>query len=90
MNTDTLTRPDVDLLASLEFQPPCDGVMKLEDCDRAATWMMVAACCGREYLKCDGHVQRIKRLTSESRGTCGHCGHIFDIGENPFASLERM
>lgn len=98
----TQTRPDVDLLESLDFEPVCDygnqgwvphyGGFPQPPCEAPAKWSAVRNCCGRAVLWCDKHLA----LNSTETGhgwVCRLCGMCWPPGtplHERYARIERI
>jgi hypothetical protein len=99
----TQTRPDVDLLESLDFEPVCEygnqgyvpyyGGVPQPPCDAPATWSAVKNCCGRAVLWCDNHLALLSTNHHGRKWVCRLCGKIWPPGTPPherYARIERI
>lgn len=66
----TDTKPDSQILDSLDWTPGCETT----DCDNTATCAEITTCCGESLARCDECRDRSERWGREWRRiTCRHC-----------------
>lgn len=74
--TETITRPDVDNLEDVDFEPvcciACVGLGLKEKCERPAAWVGYAPCCGVAALVCEHHFQ----VRYERPFICSRCNGL--------------
>jgi hypothetical protein len=102
MNTDTLT--DTRLLESLfrDFELPCDyghgggflvGGKPSPECENAADWALINACCGQPALRCDQHLRQSQEHLATIGVHCVRCMHLWKPGAlltDRYSRIERI
>lgn len=73
----TAVAPDIELIESLDFTPPCRSLYHKDEHPPAEWIIWPARCCDKQPVcnyACDDCLQHV--LNSPG-GSCRHCGHYF-------------
>lgn len=96
MITETLTLT-LDLTKH-EMEVPCDfghwdnAAPEESPCDLPATWALAHSCCGVVVLRCEPHLQWMRRPPPRGRWECAECHSYFEdcpLYER-YSSIERL